>query len=164
MNEPRLVLLTKATKEIGSLRKVHVSALFRWATKGIRLTKLRTVLIDGKRYTRCDWVKEFLVKIGSGYKKAGRVRAEHASRRWQVRDAEAELAMDDRSIRAQCPACKSPIAVIRGSVTGCHNDECWDVRRRLKIRSMGQKYSERIRMENTSLQLASISSVIGTFE
>lgn len=40
--------------------KPHKSIGFRWTARGVRGVKLRSVMLGGKRYSRPDWLHDFI--------------------------------------------------------------------------------------------------------
>jgi hypothetical protein len=49
-----------ATVPNGTGRGIHLNTIRRWATSGVRGTRLRTVVIGGRRMTRPKWLREFV--------------------------------------------------------------------------------------------------------
>ncbi len=44
-------------------RKPHKSTIHRWWKRGVRGERLQTTLIAGRRFTRIEWIEQFLAAI-----------------------------------------------------------------------------------------------------
>lgn len=55
--------MNKVCRHLPGQRKPHKSTIHRWWKRGVRGVRLRTTLIAGRRYTRPDWIAEFLAAI-----------------------------------------------------------------------------------------------------
>lgn len=72
-------------------KSVHWVTVNRWATKGVRNVKLRTMLIGGHRRTTRNWVEEFLAKLSERDNQAATPQATQ-SRAAELRAIETKLA------------------------------------------------------------------------
>lgn len=61
ISSERIRLLGKASRDFPGCP--HVSTLFRWALRGIKGTKLETVVCGGRRYTSLEAIGRFLAKL-----------------------------------------------------------------------------------------------------
>ncbi len=76
--------LPKVVESMG-FPKPHKAAGYRWFSIGARGKKLRTVLAGGKRFTRVDWIQNFLLN-NEGNQTASTTLAPEATRVEQARN------------------------------------------------------------------------------
>ena len=61
-----LITLTEATCHIpgrNAGKRIGLQAVHRWANRGLRGVKLRTMMVGGHRMTTLQWLREFLAAI-----------------------------------------------------------------------------------------------------
>lgn len=92
--------LTLAEARLRLPGRPHLSTLHRWRLRGVRGIKLRTCLVGGRRFTRPEWLQEFIEATSHAGDSAGwptdphRERASLRGRDASVRRAERDLDAD----------------------------------------------------------------------
>lgn len=70
----------------------HLSTIHRWRLRGVRGVRLRTCLVGGRRFTRPEWLRQFIVASSEAGDQHAVPRTEPArDREKAIRAAEAEL-------------------------------------------------------------------------
>lgn len=79
-------------------KKVNVSTVWRWMTRGLRGQRLPSIVIAGRRYTSRSALQDWLEATSHDGRRGSNVREGQRRNKWQERIQDAERQLDEMGI------------------------------------------------------------------
>jgi hypothetical protein len=92
IDHEQLRLLTKAADDVPG--RPHISTMIRWALRGVKGTRLETVMVGGRRFTSIEAIQRFLTRLNE----PGALAAQSPSEKRKLAIAQTDAMLDVEGI------------------------------------------------------------------